>query len=229
MNMKKLTFLAASAATLLFAAACTKDGDNKNLDDDNDSVEDYMSTTAGSWWLYGSTDGSITRRVATGKDSLKLNREYNYYENTDTVTLYFKPEYFAKNGSYFLTLVDLDGSATNYMEVIVSKDSAVQGDEFTNTGDITYSGVPIDLKAEGTVTATGLTMTIGSHTYTDVMQITNALKAKLSVSPIWTDCGTTTAWFKRGVGIIKTNYDVHILTFFNQNYTDSLLDYHIEE
>lgn len=221
----KLWLLALSVCTWI---SCKK-GDNEKLNDANDTVSDFMPVKAGCWWLYGSTDGSITRRVATGIDSMKLGRLYNYYENTDTMTQYFKPEYFGKNGSLFLMLVDLDGSATNYMNVVVMKDNPQVGETWTNTGDISYAGMSFDLKADGEVTGTGQTMTIGDHTYTDVVEINNKLKAKPALNPLYIDCGTAKAWFKKGVGIIKAKYDVHISSFYSIQYTDSLLNYHIEE
>lgn len=216
-----------AATTAVLLPSCKK-GANEHLDEHNNPVSDYMPTKAGSWWLYGSNDGSITRRVATGRDSVKLDRSYNYYENTDTVTQYFKPEYFGKNGDNFLMLVDLDGSATQYMNVVVNKDNAQIGDTWDNTGDMTYSGITFNLMAEGEVTAVGTTMTINGHTYSDVIEINNKLKAKPVISPVYTDCGTAKAWFKKGVGIIKADYDIHLSSFLSKQYTDSLLDYYIE-
>jgi hypothetical protein len=223
--MKHILAVVAASAVLLYSC---KKGDNEKLDDNNNTVSDYMPTKAGSWWLYGSNDGSITRRVATGKDSLKEGKVYNYYENTDTATLYFKPEYFGKNGDKFLMLVDLDGSATNYMAVVVNKDNAVLGDTWSNTGNISYSGMSFNLLAEGEVTGVGQTLVINGHTYTDVLELNNKLKAKPVLSPIYSDCGTAKAWFKKGVGIIKADYDIHISSFYSKQYTDSLLDYHFE-
>lgn len=226
MHTRRTLFFALACPVLLFSC---KKGDNEKLEENNNTVSGYMSTKQGSWWLYGSSDGSITRRIATGKDSLKEGKMYNYYENTDTVTQYFKPEYFGKNGDKFLTLVDLDGSATYYMAVVVNKDDAVLGDTWSNTGEISYSGITFNLLAEGEVTGINQTMTINSHTYTGVVEINNKLKAKPNLAPAYVDCGTAKAWFKKGVGIIKADYDIHISSFFTKQYTDSLLDYHFED
>lgn len=222
-SITKIMAVAAVTSVVLFSC---KKGDNEKLDENNTPVTDYMSTKQGSWWLYGSNDGTVTRRVATGRDSLKEGKMYNYYENTDTATQYFKAEYFGKNGDKFLTLADLDGSGTYYMAVVVHKDNAALGDTWENTGSITYGGMAFSLLAEGEVTGVGQTMTINGHTYTDVVVVNNKLKAKPSISPLYTNCGTAKAWFKKGVGIIKADYDIHLSTFFNKQYTDSLLDYH---
>jgi hypothetical protein len=222
-SITKLLAVAAATSVVLFSC---KKGDNEKLEENNTPVTDYMSTKQGSWWLYGSNDGTVTRRVATGRDSLKEGKMYNYYENTDTATQYFKAEYFGKNGDKFLTLADLDGTGTYYMTVVVHKDNAVLGDTWENTGSITYQGMSFSLLAEGEVTGVNQTMTINGHTYTDVVEVNNKLKAKPSISPAYTNCGTAKAWFKKGVGIIKADYDIHILTFVNKQYTDSLLDYY---
>lgn len=224
--MKFLSGLLTLSFITCLLYSCKK-GDNEKLNENNDTVSDFMATTTGSWWLYGSNDGSITRRVATGKDSMKLDRMYNYYENTDTMTQYFKPEYFGKNNDKFLMLVDLDGSATNYMNVVVMKDNPQLGETWSNTGNISYTGMTFNLLAEGEVTGVGQTMVINGHTYTDVVEINNKLKAKQNLMPTWVNCGTAKAWFKKGVGIIKADYDVHISSFFSTQYTDSLLDYYV--
>jgi hypothetical protein len=226
MTMKNLLFLSAASALLLFSC---KKGDNEKLEPNNNPVSGYMSTKQGSWWLYGSNDGSITRRIATGRDSMKEGKIYNYYENTDTMTQYFKPEYFGKNGDKFLTLADLDGTATYYMAVVVNKDNAVLGDTWSNTGSINYSGMEFSLLANGEVTGMNQTMVINGHTYTEVVEITNTLKAKPALSPAYVNCGTAKAWFKKGIGIIKADYDIHLASFFSTQYTDSLLDYHFED
>ena len=164
MKYTKTAFLL--VMTLAVLSYSCKKGANEILDDNNDPVTDYMSTKQGSWWLYGANDGTVTRRVAKGIDSVKLDRTYNYYETIDTITQHITPEYFGKNAGMFLMLVDLDGSETNYMNVVVQKDNPQVGDTWTNTGDISYSGLSFDLLAEGEVMSIGGTMSINGHTYT---------------------------------------------------------------
>lgn len=221
----KAAILVLACPVLLFSC---KKGDNEKLAEDNDPVTGYMSTKAGSWWMYGSNDGTITRRVATGIDSAKLDRTYNYYETTDTLSQHVTPEYFGKNNDLFLMLIDLDGSETSYMNVVVQKDNAQVGDTWSNTGDITYSGMKFDLLAEGEVMATGGSMSINGHDYTDVVEIRNKLKAKPFLAPTYVNCGTVRMWFRKGVGILKADYDISISSFFSKQYTDSLIDYHLE-
>ena len=66
----KLMPLACSLCLVMMATACKKPiGDNKNLDPKNQVQNDYMSTKPGSWWLFAAEDGSVFRRMATGRDS----------------------------------------------------------------------------------------------------------------------------------------------------------------
>lgn len=226
--MKYLNRTAAVLGLLSLVFYSCKKGANEKLEENNDPVSGYMSTKAGTWWLYGSTDGTITRRIATGIDSFKLDRIYNYYETTDTVSQHKTPEYFAKNADKFLMLIDLDGSQTNYMNVVVQKDDPQVGDNWSNTGDITYTGLKFDLLAEGEIVSINGVMNMNGHTYTDVVEVNNELKAKPHLFPTYTDCGTVRMWFKKGIGILKADYDIEISSFFSKQYTDSLLDYHIE-
>ena len=222
--MKKYLFLSLCVVSLF---SCKK-GDNQKLEANNTPITDYMSTKQGSWWMYGSQNGDITIRRATGRDSFMLDREYNYYETTDTGSNYVTPEYFGKNGDKFLMLVDLDGSMSKYMAVVVSKDSAQVGDEFSNTANMTYSAIPLNLLTEGDVVSTNESMTINNHTYDNLVKVKNALKAKPVISPSYINCGSVTMWIKPGLGIVRAEFDIHISSFYSRQYTDSLIDYHIE-
>lgn len=225
--MKQCIFCLA-AGMLLFAVSCKK-GDNHKLDPDDQVPVDYMSTQPGSWWLYASNEDDVVyRRMATGRDSVKDDFTYNYYESYDTVYDRTTPEYFGKNGDKFLMLVDLFDDQQQYVTVVLSKDDPVVGDNWINTESFTYSGIPLDAKFECEVVATGLSMTINGKTYNNIVQLKNDLKARPSITPLFADCGTVMIWYSKGIGIIKRNFDIHILSLYTRQYTDSLIDYHIE-
>lgn len=222
---------------LIFAGICMvlpacKKGDNQKLLDENEPVSSIMSTKAGSWWLYGSNESIVTRRVATGRDSFMLERNYDYYETTDTTTGHITPEYFGKNGNNYIMLVDLDGSESDYINVIVQKEDPQVGDEWSNTANKTYSGIPFNVLTEGKIVSTGGVMTINGTTYTDVTEAKNTLKVKPALALSYINCGSIVMWFSKGVGVIKTDFDIKIdiafITAYSRHYTDSLLSYHIE-
>lgn len=217
---------------LLTAFSCLcqscKKGDNVNLNNDDQEPVDYMSTKPGSWWLYTTTDNDVYKRVATGTDSFKAGLLYDYYQRIDTNGQYVTPEYFGKNSDKYLMLFDLDGHEENYITVVISKDSIQQGNTWTNTGTFTISGINVDAKTESEVLATGLTLNINGKTYNNVVQIKNDLKAKPHNTPIYVNCGNATLWFCHGVGLVKESYDIHVMGFYSKQYTDSLIDYHVE-
>jgi len=218
------------AAGIIFTAC--KKGDNEKLLDENEPVTGIMSTKEGSWWLYGSNEGIVTRRVATGRDSFKLERTYDYFETTDTSTGHVTPEYFGKNGDNYIMLVDLDGSEKEYINVIVQKENPQVGDEWSNTADKSYSGLPFKILTEGKVVSTGGTMVINGNTFTDVTEVENELKVKLVPDIKYNDCGKIRMWFAKGIGIIKSDFDISIklafITAYSRHYADSLVGYHIE-
>jgi len=217
-----------TAGMLLFAASCKK-GDNHKLDPDDQVPVDYMSTQPGSWWLYASNEDDVVyRRMATGLDSVKDGFTYNYYESYDTVYQRTTPEYFGKNGDKFLMLIDLFDDQQQYVTVVLSKDDPVVGDNWINTESFTYSGIALAAKFECEVVATGLSMTINGKHYNNIVQLKNELKARPSISPIFANCGTVMIWYSKGIGIIKRNFDINILSLYKRQYTDSLIDYHIE-
>jgi len=209
--------------------ACRKHGDNEDLKDKNDPVSDYMSTKKGSWWLYASADGTVLKRRATGRDSMKMDLVFNYYESTDTNSGHVTPEYFGKNGDKYIMLIDIDGSETNYMPAVIQKDNAKVGDTWDNTGTIKYGALgKIDLLTQGEVMSVNGTMTINGHIYTHVTEIDNKLKAKPAANPAYIKCGTAKMWFSKGVGVIKSEFNINIMGIIKKEYKDSIVDYYIE-
>jgi len=223
-NLKFITIVL--ILSLIFSACKKIKGDNENIKDPNQTVSGYMSTVEGSWWLYASRDGVVIKRNATGLDSVKMGFVYNYYETVDTNTQALTPEYFAKNGDKYTMLIDMDGTKTNYIMAIVQKDNANVGDTWKNTKSLTYSGIPVDILIEGEVTGLNQTITINNHTFTNVTEVKNILKAKPSFLP-YAKCGEVKMWFSKGVGVIKTDFDLNIMGLYTRKYVDSLIDYNI--
>src|SRR5690606_36366329 len=77
--------------TLLLLSSCKRPIE-KDLDDENDRNASFISNKPGSWWVYGVSDGTVNKRVATGEDSLMQERTFDYYELIDTVTGNSVPE-----------------------------------------------------------------------------------------------------------------------------------------
>lgn len=214
---------------LIFSSCKKKIGDNEKLNEPNAPVSGYMATTSGSWWKYASRDGNtLITRNATGRDSLKNGSVFNYYETIDENTQAITPEYFAKKANSYVTLIDMDGSQNHYLMAIVQTENPEIGDEWSNTGSLSFSGIQVDALIEGKVIGTNQMVTINGQNYSNVVEVHNKLKAKAGILP-YTDCGTIKMWFSKGIGVIKTDFNINIMGgLFTKQYADSLVSFHLE-
>lgn len=227
--MKKIALLTVLPLLLFGFSACKKvEGDNKNLDDDNLSIEEFMSVNPGSHWEYKSNEGEHFIRVPKGTKQVVNDREWDYYESTEQSTMWVTPEYFAKNGDKLLMLLDLDGSQENYLEVIAYKENPVVGETFTNTHELKFGIMNIHALIESSIYQTNATFEYQGDMLEDVTIIKNKLKAKTGVMP-YIDCGDAFLYFKEGIGILKMDIDLSIMSFYEREYEDELIDYHIAE
>ena len=228
--MRKL--FACLCTLIITLTACKKEvGENQTLDPKNQRKYDLMTNEIGSWWIYGGSDSTISRRIATGRDSTMKGFFFSYYERTDTTsaTQYVTAEFFGKNNNNYVTLIDMDGTQTQYISVIFFKDGVNLGQSWTNIDQYSYSPWTFDIKIESKVVDTGQVMVLNGKTYTSVIQVHNDMEGKLPFpGSDYIDAGTLEIWFVKGIGIIKEDMNVVIGTnILKKVYRDSLLDYHL--
>lgn len=215
--------------TVLTVTSCKKEqGDNQHLDPEDQMPNDYMSTQPGSWWMFGTADSTVIIRRATGIDTLKDDLIFSYYEVEDTNTKFINPEYYGRNNQWYVTLLDVFGNQSEYVRVILLKDDAQAGNTWSNTETLTYLGLPCDLRIESTVVSTTGSITLGGHTFDNIIEVSNNLKAKLSIQPDFMDAGHMKVWFARSVGLIKRDIHLKLNNFDLQQHRDSLIAFHIE-
>lgn len=229
MNLKTSLLILGIAVA---ASACKKkEGDNTKLDPNNNtSIEGYMSTKAGSWWLYNTSESKILKRTATGLTKEKDGFVYDLYKMVDTTSSMQEEidDFFAKNEENYISLLDLDGSQTNYVRAIIYKENAPIGNTWENTHTMSYSGLNFDILITSEIKGVNETKVINGVTYDSVFVTYNKLQGRqLPLFPLWQDCGYVELWFKRGVGILKREYDISILNVFSRTYHDEILSYHI--
>lgn len=204
--------------------SCSKnDGENQQLDPDAQTKFDFMSTKEGSYWQYGGRDGVTFTRYARNKDTVKFGLKYSYYQRRDDNAQSFQPEYFGRNGDAYITLIDLDGEETSYINYIYWKDGAGKGASWENTGKIASPIGEIVTRVSSNVAENQLTMTIGSKTYTGVVHVHSDLKATAANVGV----GTVDIWFAKNTGIIREEADINILGQYTMKHTDSLINYFI--
>lgn len=211
---------------LAAGSSCKKeDGVNQNLNPNNQKPVDFMSTKVGSYWKYGARDGVAYTRYAREKDTMKNGLKYSYYERQDDSTGTLMPEFFGKNGEYHITLIDLDGLQTTYLNYAFWKDSARKGDSWNNVGSVYHPLVGNqDILIESFQTDDGLTMSYGGNVFTNVVHVHSDAKA----SAFNIKVGTFDIWFIKGIGVIREEAHIDILGAYTLSHTDSLLSYHIE-
>lgn len=209
-------------------SSCEKKGDNEKLTGKNQTADQLIPTDSGSWWLIKASDNTISITTATGRDTFIEGNTYDYFEMKDTATGDITPYFYAKNGNYYLTLINLLEDSNKYIPAIICTVDEKSGDTWENTSQMQYSGMTIDIKTDGKVLSTTESLTLNGHTYQNVIKTNNNLKAKLHATPVWLDCGSFTMYFAPGIGVLKQDLNLSILGFFQKQISNYVLDYHIE-
>jgi len=223
--LRQTYFLLVICLLSLCLFSCKKnDGVNQHLDPHGQLSYDFMPKNEGSWWRYGSQTDIPYNRYARNKDSVMLGLTYRYYERKDDSAHGFQPEYFGKNNNFYLTLIDLDGSASNYVNYVYWKDSATLHTSWTNTASVNSPIGNVTITMSSSVAEYAISMTFSGQTFTNVMHVHSDCKGGL----FNTNLGTLDVWFVKGLGIIREEANFNLLNQYKVKHTDSLIDYHIE-
>lgn len=217
----------ALALTVLLIACKKKDGDNVNLDPSNQQWYDFMSSQNGSYWRYASRDGLLWNRYAREMDTMVLGKKYRYYERKDDASGGYDPEYFGKNNSLYLTLIDLDGSRSNYIDYVYWRDGAKKGDTYRNTGDVNSPVGKVQIEIETYVADDNLTLTHGNLVFQNVIHAHSDIKGTAGILLPNVKVGTLDVWFVKGIGIIREEANIDIMGQYKQRHIDSLIEYKI--
>lgn len=212
---------------LLGLSSCKKEGVNQGLDSNNQKKYDFMSTKGGSYWHYGSREGVRYKRFAREKDTVKNGLTYSYYERQeDTGSGHLTPEYFGKNGQYYITLLDLDGNETNYLEYVFWKEGAKKGDSWQNTGSVNHPSVgSVNLYTTSSEIEDNTSLLLGAQTYTGVVHVHSDIRTVT----LNTKIGTMDMWFVKDIGVLREEAHINILGAYKYDHIDSLIGYHIEK
>jgi hypothetical protein len=231
--MKQPVTVIALLLFILGTSACTKkNGENQGLLQENQLPFNLFSTKQGSWWIYGSKDGTVFTRYASGRDSFVNGLQYSYFYRIDSSSKFNTPEFFGKNLNRYLTLIDLDGSLKTFITFVFLKEDPVKNMGWKNTESKKIQGWNVDMLIESSIVRTDGTLIHEGHVFNNVIEVSSQLKAKLKLAPEYTDCGDLRTWFVKDVGIIKEVGDITIrvagITMLKKEYDDSLMSYHIE-
>lgn len=239
--MKKSLLTISAILAVVFSMSIFSCKPEDDTDKDNDvkdsiptSIDNYLPTTTGSWWLYNSSTGKQYKRESTGKDSLRGGLTMKYFTYTDLSISDPNPEYFNRfDGDKYYTLFTLDSSTVDptYIPIIIMKDDPTVGMSWVNEGTSSTAGYG-DVTMRLTFTVESLTETIATDdsTFTNAIKVKGVLKGKNAVTT-WVDCGTITYWFVKRVGMVQQDYNIELkmagITLYQDIHLDVLKNYNI--
>jgi hypothetical protein len=220
-----LPIIFALLASVAGISACRKKGLNQGLDPNDQKPFDFMSAKVGTYWHYGSRDGANFKRFAKDKDTVKNTLTYKYYERQEDNGAGLTPEYYGKNGTKYITLLDLDGSQDNYLEYVFWLEGAKKGDSWQNTGVFKSSSGNASMYTNSNEVEDNMTIQIDTNIYTNVIHVHSDVRTVTLNSRI----GTIDMFFKKGLGVIKEEAHINAFGLFTYDHTDSLIDYHLAQ
>lgn len=212
--MKKLLF--GSAILSLFLFSCSKD------DSTPSPAEKYMSITAGSTWNYSVTDlitaaNSYTyTQTSTNRDTTAGGKTYHVFTNSSGGN-----DYYSITGNDYYTLQTLPlGVTDTILENLYLKDNVATGNSWSQTYSLNF-GIPVDVTVTNKINASGLSKTVGSTAYSNVIDVVTTISAPAILaipgSSLTTDIHS---YYAPKVGMIQTDAKVDIVV-------TGLIDQHV--
>ena len=191
-------------AILMLAVSC-----KKSSSDGTSTAPPYMSTSAGSTWNYeiiNNTNSSTTlyTLASTNRDSTVNGKAYHVYTNTTAGN-----EYYNITGSDYYTFRYLGVQAGGTtVESIYLKDNSPVGTTWTQSVPVTFSGIPLMINFNNSITEKGIAKTVNSITYNDVIHVTTVITIPgIPSSSLYTDIHS---YYGRKVGMIQSKNVIHL-------------------
>ena len=176
MKIKNLLF----PAFILFAVSCKKNSTTNTPQ----PQFNYLTTTTGSTWNYHTIDSSKSTPVnkdytltSSSKDTLVNARSYHVF-NVSTGG----NQYLNISGNDYYQYDSLPaGLGTAILEELYLKDNAAVGTSWTQSLNVTVPGVPIPVPVTLTYTISekGISRTVNSNSYTNVIHVSTTLSSSL--------------------------------------------------
>lgn len=175
--MKTITLLCCAFA-FIFAGCSKNETTNPNPPATSDA---YLNTTAGSTWTYHEDNSSGATPISsdytvtsTDKDSTVGSRKYHIYNFS-----YGGSRYLNISGNDYYQFDSIAGSNGTILERIYLKDNVNAGGTWSQDFNINYPGLPvaIPLKITNKIVEKGITRTVNSTDYKDVIHVSTSLSA----------------------------------------------------
>ena len=207
--MKKIiiAILAISAATI----SCKKDSTTTPPVTDTSK---YMSYTANSTWDYTVTNNITATTLnytitSTNRDSTINGKAYHVFTNSTGSA----NEYYNVTGNDYYTFQSLPTTLGGTpIENIYLKDNAAANTSWDQSYSINVSGIPLTVKITNTITEKGISMTVNSIVYTDVIHVTTTLQVSALGTPLPAGAVTTDiqTYYAKKYGTIQSKNKITV-------------------
>ena len=146
----------------------------------------YMSYTANSTWNYEVINNIIASTsnytlTSTSRDSTVNGKAYHVFTNSSGNA----NEYYYLDGNDYYRFQNLPASLSgNPIENIYLKDNAAVNASWNQTYNVTASGIPLTITIVNVITEKGISKTVNSIVYTDVIHVTSTITASVLGTPL---------------------------------------------
>ena len=200
--MKKIIFVLTIVSIAFFS--CKKDPAPAPAPD----ATVYMSYTPNSSWNYTVTNNITATNLnytvtSTSRDSTINTKAYHVFTNSTGVA----NEYYNITGNDYYTFrslpTTLGGKA---IENIYLKDNVAANASWNQSYSISASGIPITVNIINTITEKGISRTVNSIAYTDVIHVTTTLQVSAYGIPLPAGAVTTDiqSYYAKKLGLIES-------------------------
>jgi hypothetical protein len=182
----------------------------------------YMSTSASSTWQYEQLTnptgpGTVTTNytlTSTNRDSTINGRVYHVYTNSNGNA----SEYYNITGSDYYQFRSLPAAlGASKIEALYLDNLSVNA-TWTQTVNITISGVNVSLIFTNTITEKGVAKTVNGINYTDVITVSTTIAPNTPGIPASAITSDIKSYYARKVGLIQNDTKV-IVNFMGFNQT----------
>ena len=205
MKIKNLLF----PAFILFIISCKKTSETSPPP----PQDTYLTTTTGSTWSYHQTDFSGVTPISTdytvtssSKDTLINARSYHIF-NLSTGDY----QYLSLSGNDYHQLDSLPaGLGIGVFERLYLKDNVNVGTTWTQSISVTIPGVtiPVPVTLTYTIAEKGISRTVNSTNYTDVIHVSTTISSTIIPSASFTS--NINSYYAKKYGLIENSTIVNL-------------------
>jgi hypothetical protein len=214
--MKKTHFAALFVLITVFSACQGDDPPEPPV-----TATTYMNMTANSTWNYEQINNtppavtSLYTLTSTNRDTTAAGNSYHVFTNSSTSA----SEYYRVSGSDYFTYQALPANLGGVkVENLYLKAGAAVGTSWPQVYTVTFSGIPLQVTVTSRIEEKGLTKTVNSLTYSNVIHVkTDIAIAGIPASALTTDIHS---YYAPNAGLIENTNKINLNYMGIVNNTD---------